>query len=126
MIVCENYTLTNGWQNDFRHPKAASNASPAFIRIGRCLNVQRETGLDKQHYFIASPEQWMEKLFPYRQHSFLHIRQFEVLKRLKIPHEFDKYKNIQWMYMTLHESMRDKTFHIALTCTFFDYLTSVV
>ena len=107
IIVCENYTLTDDWQQDFRHPQAAMNGSPGFVRLGRWLNLQREKGFDKQHYFAISPKDWIEKMFPFRDHNFLHIKQFEVLKKIKIPNQFKDHKYIQWLYMTLNEEMRD-------------------
>ena len=107
-MVIRNYGVLETWKKEFISTEGAANGNMIFIKPGQCMTVAPENGHDRQHWQIIPQNCWMEKLYPFCKHNYLHKDQYEVLKGLNFPQEkYTKYKYIRWMYMTLSDNMRN-------------------
>ena len=108
VLVVRNYGVCKEWKKEFVSKRGAENGSMIFIKPGECLTVAPENGIDRQHWQIIPQQCWMEKLYPFKKHCYLHKSQYEILKGINYPPQYANYKYIRWLYMTLHADMRNE------------------
>ena len=68
--------------------------------------LKKDDGSNKQHFIAIQPNDWMEKLFPFKEHNKLHLDQWKALKGIDLPENLSHLQNANWLYMTINPNMR--------------------
>ena len=96
VVLIRNYGICKDWIDEFVSTAGAQNGNMVFVKPGKCLTVAPENGSNREHWQIIPQNCWMEKLYPFCKHNFLHKYQYQVLKGLKYPDE--KYHDYKYIY----------------------------
>ena len=104
VIILSNYGIC---KDTFISKIAAKIGNIGHVKLGEVLVLKKDNGKDKQHFIPLSPDDWMEKLFVYKEHNKLHLDQWTVFKGIDVPEKYKDITNINWLYLTLKDKMRN-------------------
>ena len=104
VIILSNYGVC---KDSFISKMAGQIGNIGHVKLGEVLVLKKDNGKDKQHCILLSPDDWMEKLFVCKEHNKLHLDQWTVFKGIDIPNQYKKVQNVNWLYLTLKDKMRN-------------------